>query len=71
MNTIRKIWLFVCLAVLGILPASLFAQPVYTGSAFDSIQETTDDATLFFGVIIILAVLVAGFFVGRRWLRRV
>jgi len=71
MNTIRKVWLFVCYVVLGLLPAALFAQPVYTGNAFDSMQEVTDDATLFFGVIIVIAILVTGFFLGRRWLRRV
>jgi len=28
-------------------------------------------ATTLFGVVITLAVLVTGFFVGRRWLRKV
>jgi len=45
--------------------------PEYAGVAFDSIQEVTDDATLYFGVIVTLAVLVTGFFLGRKWLKRV
>jgi len=50
----------------------LLAQaPTYTTTAFDSIQEVADDSSLFFGVIVAVAVIVTGFFLGRRWLRRV
>jgi len=71
MTSIRKAWLFVGIALAGLLPSSLFAQPAYTGAAFDSMQEVADDGTLFFGVIVVLAVLITGFFVGRRWFKRV
>jgi len=71
MNRIRKACAFVAIATLGLLPASLLAQPAYTGAAFDSMQEVADDGTLFFGVIVVLAILVTGFFVGRRWFKRV
>jgi len=53
------------------LVLSALAQPAYTGTAFDQIQEVADDGALFFGVIVALAIVVTGFFLGRRWLRRV
>lgn len=45
--------------------------PTYEGTTFDAIQVATDDATLYFGVVVALAVLVTGFFLGRKWLKRV
>lgn len=59
-------------AVLFLAAATIVkAQPAYTGTTFDAVQEVMDDATLFFGVVVALAVLVTGFFLGRRWLARV
>lgn len=61
------------LMALGLGAASLHAQtaPEYEGGAFDQIQEVASDGMLFFGFIIAAAVIVTGFFLGRRWLRRV
>lgn len=64
----------VSLAVLSLLSGSALLQaapPAYAGSAFDQIQEVADDGMLFFGVIIAGAVIVTGFFLGRKWLKRV
>jgi len=58
--------------LLALLTATLcLAQPVYDGTTFDTLQVVTDDATLYFGVIVTICILVTGFFLGRRWLRRV
>jgi len=56
-------------AMLAVLPQVSFG--AYAGTTFDAVQEVADDATIFFGVVVVLAVLVTGFFVGRKWLRRV
>jgi len=37
----------------------------------DAITAALTDATTLFGLITTLAVLVTGFFVGRRWFKRV
>jgi hypothetical protein len=58
---------FVC--ALSLVPAA--AHAAYAGTTFDAVQEVADDATIFFGVVVVLAVLVTGFFVGRKWLRSV
>lgn len=70
-NFLKRFWLAV-LALL-LLPLSMSAQtaPTYTGGAFDQIQVVAGDGMLFFGYIIAAAIIVTGFFLGRRWLRRV
>jgi len=35
------------------------------------ITDALTDATTLFGVVTVLAILVTGFFVGRRWFKRV
>lgn len=35
------------------------------------ITEMLADATTLFGVVVTLAVTVTGFFIGRRWIKRV
>ena len=47
----------------------LVADPTYAGNAFDKITSTTDDASLYFGLVVALCVLVTGFFLGRKWLK--
>lgn len=63
--------LHVLLLCLFGMTVNALAQPVYTGNTFDKVQTVSEDATLFFGVVVVLAVLVTGFFLGRKWLRRV
>jgi len=72
MKTLRSLWLRLS-AVLGVLflVLNVNAQPTYEGTTFDALQIVSDDATLYFGVIVALAVLVTGFFLGRRWLKRI
>lgn len=54
------------------VPAALAqTPPTYTGNVFDKLQVTTEDGLLYFGFIAAAAVLVTGFFLGRKWLRRV
>ena len=68
-QTLRSILFF---ALCIFCPALALADPPeYTGSAFDQIQIVADDGMLFFGVIIAGAIIVTGFFLGRKWLRRV
>lgn len=55
----------------GSVLVALAAPPAYTGHGFDDVQTLTDDGSLYFGVVIALAVIITGFFLGRRWLRRV
>lgn len=71
MNSFFKRFCFVVLCTL--CPALLLAQtaPEYEGNAFDKIQEVAGDGMLFFGFIIAAAIIITGFFLGRRWLRRV
>lgn len=69
MKYIRNLLLFLSVLALGIIAKA--DPPSYSGNSFDAVQTAADDATLFFGVIVVLAVLVTGFFVGRRWLKRV
>lgn len=69
MKMIRNFLLF--LAALAFSLAARAEDPEYAGSAFDSITQTTNDASLFFGVVVALAVLVTGFFLGRKWLKSV
>jgi hypothetical protein len=62
------------LAVAGLLSVpslALAADPVYTGTAFDKLQIALNDSALFFGAVLLIAVLVTGFFLGRKWLRSV
>lgn len=63
------------LAMLGVLPVAAQTipdeAPEYTGSVFDELTETLLDGGLFFGVIIAMALVVTGFFLGRKWLARV
>lgn len=60
------------LLALGLSGLSLRADaPEYAGNAFDHMQEVADDGLLFFGVIVAAAIVVTGFFLGRRWLRRI
>jgi len=65
-------FLVMLVMLLAFGPLALRADPPdYAGTAFDKMQTTTDDAALFFGVVVALAVLVTGFFLGRKWLRSV
>jgi len=45
-------------------------EPEYTGTVFDSVTAVALDGALFFGVIVAICVLVTGFFLGRKWLKR-
>jgi hypothetical protein len=65
--------LFVAVLGLLLLPLTMMAQtvPEYEGTAFDKSQALANDGMLFFGFIIAGAIIVTGFFLGRRWLRRV
>jgi len=63
---------------LGFLVAFVFSAlalradpPEYDGTTFNTLQVVADDAALFFGVVVALAIIVTGFFLGRRWLRSV
>jgi len=69
MKHIKKLLAFAMLFLSALIVRA--DPPEYAGSAFDSIQEVTDDASLFFGVIVALAIVVTGFFLGRKWLKRV
>jgi hypothetical protein len=69
MKTLRNLWLMLCVVCFtAVMRAD---PPAYTGTVFDGLQEVIDDAGLFFGVVIALAVIVTGFFLGRRWLAKV
>lgn len=62
------------LAVAGLLSVpslALAADPTYAGTAFAKLQTTLNDSALFFGAVLLIAVLVTGFFLGRKWLRSV
>jgi len=61
----------ILLGVAALLVPSLLLAQTYTGNAFDQIQIVADDGMIFFGVIIAGAVIVTGFFLGRRWLKRI
>ena len=65
----RALAAFLCLA--AVAQAAPPTPPTYTGTTFDRLQIVADDAYLFFGVVVVLALLVTGFFLGRSWLRRV
>jgi len=45
--------------------------PTYTGSDFDLLQAMADDSAIFFGWVLGLSVMIFGFFLGRKWMRRV
>ena len=64
---------FACLAVPALISPGLLAQtsPDYAGSVFDELTEVALDGSAFFGLIVAIAVIVTGFFVGRKWLARV
>ena len=44
---------------------------IANGNTMSDITAALGDATTLFGVVVTLAVLVTGFFVGRRWFKRV
>lgn len=54
-------------------PAAVLAQtaPEYDGTVFDGLTDVVLDGALFFGLIVVVALLVTGFFLGRKWLRSV
>ncbi len=69
MKNIRGLLLFLlALALTSIVRA---APPSYAGNTFDGLQTATDDASLYFGVLVALAIVVTGFFLGRKWLKSV
>jgi len=37
----------------------------------DEIETALTDATTLFAAVVVLAVTVTGFFLGRRWLKRI
>lgn len=47
------------------------AEPEYTGTAFDKITETSLDGFLFLLVVMAIGIVATGYFVGRKWFRRV
>ncbi len=63
---------YMLLVALGFGPVlALAAPPAYTGGAFDQVQILADDGLLFFGVIIAAAIVITGFFLGRRWMKKI
>jgi len=70
-NRLLRFYALLLLALCGCLTAQAQTAPTYTGNAFDAIQEMAGDGMLFFGYIIAAAIIVTGFFLGRRWLKRV
>jgi len=72
MKTLLHKLLCVALLLVAFGPLALRADPPeYATTAFTNIQDVTDDGALYFGVVTALAVVITGFFLGRRWLRRV
>lgn len=65
--------LFAVIAAICLLPAAVNAQsaPTYGGTVFDTLTDVALDGSLFFGLIVVIALLVTGFFLGRKWLKRV
>jgi len=64
-----------CLLFVGLLTPMVaqaeITEPTYAGTVFDKLTDVALDGALFFGVIVAIAVLVTGFFLGRKWLRSV
>jgi hypothetical protein len=42
-----------------------------TGTSYDSITTLVTDGTTLFGAIVVLAASVTGFFLGRKWVKRI
>lgn len=70
---LKNPWHLLMAAVFVLVSSTLRAAepPEYEGTVFSSLQAVIDDASLFFGVVVALAIVVTGFFLGRRWLRSV
>lgn len=47
------------------------AEPTYTGGGFTEMTVLATDSLLFLGVVVVIAILVTGFFKGRAWFKRV
>jgi len=79
MIALRKLWLRVCVVLtLGLLSSSkaLAVYTAYTAPAtvddmFDGFDVLIANFSVLFGVAVVLCVLVTGFYLGRKWLKRV
>ena len=69
MKFLRNFLLFLAVICMGLVARA--DPPVYTGNTFDKLQTATDDASLYFGVVIAACIIVTGFFLGRKWLKSV
>lgn len=79
MNAIKSVFGRVCvvLTLLVLGQSSLLAAytpyvvPTDVGSMFDGFDVLIENFSVLFGVVVVAAVLVTGFFLGRKWLSRV
>ena len=77
MNMIKKLWSvarrhcgLACMMLMGLLASGHFARATGETDVSDVTTALTDLTTLF-ATVATLAILVTGFFIGRRWLKRV
>ncbi len=69
-----RVWAFLLFVAIAAQSQAAYTPPTaptYTGNAFDDIQAVASDGMLFFGFIVAAAIIVTGFFLGRRWFARV